>query len=67
LIKLTAELTNEHSHIEKTVFVTPSEYDHMGELDPINTALNSEKEAMGIAGHKSVLIRSDLTFGEHSQ
>jgi len=67
LIKVTAEMTRDHSNIEKTVFVTPSEYDHMNEPNEVNTALESEQNAMDIAGHKSTLIRSDLTFGVQSQ
>ena len=47
--------------------MTPSEYDHMNEPNEVNTALESEQNAMDIAGHKSTLIRSDLTFGVQSQ
>jgi len=39
----------------------------MGEENPIATAITSEKAAMELAGDKSLLIRSDLTFGKHSQ
>lgn len=67
LIKLAADLTHGLQNVEKAVFVTPSEYDHMSENDPVNTAVQSERDAMGVAGDKSVLIRSDLTFGPFSQ
>ena len=68
LIKLAGELTMQNSNIQRTVFVCPSEYDHMLESEnPVASAIQSENDVMNAAGSKSVLIRSDLTFGPYSQ
>jgi len=68
LIKLAANMTKQYSNVKKTVFLTPSEYDHMGEIvTPLKAALDSEKQALDTCGDKSVLIRADITFGIYSQ
>lgn len=48
------------------VCVSPSEYDHFGEKDPIQSAVQSEIDALE-ANPDATVIRSDLTFGPDSQ
>lgn len=67
LLKLTSELTASHSNIQKAVFVTPTEYDNYQDADVIESSIKSEKAALATASDKSLLIRSDLTFGPFSQ
>lgn len=67
LLKLTSELTASHANIQKAVFVTPTEYENYQEPDVIDSSIKSEQNALATAGDKSLLIRSDLTFGPFSQ
>lgn len=64
LIKTVAGLAGKQN--TPLLCVTPSEYDHFGEKDPIQAALHSEKDALE-ANPDATLIRTDLTFGADSQ
>lgn len=64
LIKTVASICNQQG--KRLVMLTPSEYDHYGETDPVQTAIQSEIDAVE-AAPGSTLIRTDLTFGQDSQ
>lgn len=64
LIRTVASICNAQG--KRLVMLTPSEYDHYGETDPVQTAIQSEIDAVE-AAPGSTLIRTDLSFGEDSQ